>query len=787
MRGRVPYDSETPHGLAPRFPGFDALHEVESWDAVTAGVVLERLGPRPPLRFFSPTEEAIARPLLDLIVDQHEEPRVPVFEMIDQRLAEMTTDGWHYEDLPPDDQAWSASLTALDEDAQERHGCGFAGCSRDAAAALLQAVLDLGSRQWHGMAANRVWSLWSRYACTAFYSHPWAWNELGWPGPAYPRGYKDLGIDRREPFEVADSRPSAVPVAEEHMRSGPRPPRSDTPLPAAPASFVKDGSADAVRSRNESAWLLPAGHRRVNEDLRHSMRRFDDNDVVDAVIVGCGAGGATMAQRLSRAGWRVVALDAGPFWDPDRDWVSDEAGSHHLYWTEPRVIGGTDPVPLGSNNSGRGVGGSMVHFAGYTPRFHPSDFMTQTVDGVGQDWPISYEDLRPYYQLIEGELPVSGEDWPWGDPHSYPHSPHPMSGNGVLFRKGCDALGIETRVGPVAITNGRFGHRQHCIYRGFCLQGCKVGAKASPLITHVPDALAHGAEIRPDSMVTRVEFDERTGEATGVHYVHHGVERFQRAAHVIVAGYSIETPRLLLNSTSRRFPDGLCNDHDLVGRYLMVQGAPQTGGRFPNEVRMYKAPPPEISTEAFYETDPTSGAKRGFSIQDVSPLPITWSEHFAGQQIWGHELRELMSDYVHWACLGALCEFLPQADNRVTLADQKDRRGMPVAKFDYSQCDNDRKLMDRAQQTMEEILLAAGAEHVTTFRRFAHLVGGARMGRDETEGVVDADCRSFAVPNLLITDGSVLPTQGSANPALTIMSVAARAADRLITNRRTTG
>lgn len=218
----------------------------------------------------------------------------------------------------------------------------------------------------------------------------------------------------------------------------------------------------------------------------------------------------------------------------------------------------------------------------------------------------------------------------------------------------------------------------------------------------------------------------------------------------------------------------------MVGRYLMVQGAPQTGGRFADEVRMYKSPPPEVSTEQFYETDPTKPFKRGFSIQTVSPLPITWSEHFAGQGIWGRELREHMRDYVHWASLGALCEFLPLADNRVTLAEQTDRHGMPVAKFSYSQCDNDRALMKEAQGVMERILLAAGAEHVTSFHRYAHLVGGARMGADARSGVVDADCRSFAVSNLLITDGSVLPTQGSANPALTIMSVAARAADRLI-------
>jgi choline dehydrogenase-like flavoprotein len=438
---------------------------------------------------------------------------------------------------------------------------------------------------------------------------------------------------------------------------------------------------------------------------------------------------------------------------------------------------------LGSNNSGRGVGGSMVHFAGYTPRFHPSDFHTYTLDGVGADWPIAYADLRGYYEQMEEELPVAGQDWPWGDPHSYPQSPHPIGGNGLLFVRGCQQLGIDVRVGPVAISNGRFGNRPHCIYRGFCLQGCKVNAKASSLITHVPDALAHGAEVRADSMVSRIEVDS-SGLATGVRYFRGGVEHVQRARMVAVAGYSIETPRLLLNSTSSRFPDGLCNDFDQVGRYLMVQGAPQTAGRYPQEVRAYKAPPPEVSTEAFYETDPSKAYRRGYSIQCVSPLPITFAEHVTAQGHWGPALREYMRDYIYWANLGALCEFLPRPENRVTLADEKDRHGLPVANFSYSRGENDKALMAAAQQTMEEIHRAAGAQEVITINRYAHLVGGARMARDERSGVVDREQRTFAVPNLFITDGSVLPTQGSANPALTIMALAARVADLLTTGAR---
>lgn len=195
---------------------------------------------------------------------------------------------------------------------------------------------------------------------------------------------------------------------------------------------------------------------------------------------------------------------------------------------------------------------------------------------------------------------------------------------------------------------------------------------------------------------------------------------------------------------------------------------------------MYKAPPPEVSSEDFYETDPTKDYKRGFSIQNVSPLPITYAEHVTAQGHWGEVLREYMRDYVHWASLGALCEFLPRYENSITLSERTDRHGLAVARFSYTQCDNDKALMAAAQEKMETILRAAGAEEVITIQRYAHLVGGARMAADEEKGVVNSDLRTFAVPNLYITDGSVMPTQGAANPALTIMALAARAADRLV-------
>ncbi|MGB3522850.1 MAG: GMC family oxidoreductase [Mycobacterium sp.] len=532
---------------------------------------------------------------------------------------------------------------------------------------------------------------------------------------------------------------------------------------------------------NDSRFLLDVQSRELPGEK--TMRRYGADDEVDLVVVGAGAGGSVLAQRLARAGWRAVIIEAGPFWHPDSDWVSDEAGSHPLYWTQKRIIGGDDPIELGKNNSGRGVGGSMVHYAGYCPRFHPSDLRTFSLDGVGADWPIDYEDIRRHYEVLEAELPVAGQNWPWGYPHRYPSSPHPISAAASRLWEGARNLGIEMRVGPVGIVNGTFGNRPHCIYRGYCLQGCKVNAKASPYVTHLPDALAHGVEIRADCMASRIELDD-SGAASGVvYYDNTGGEHLQRAKVVAVAGYSIETPRLLLNSTSARFPHGLGNNSDQVGRYVMVQGAAQTAGRWSEELRMYKAPPPQVTSEQFYETDSARGFARGFSIQTVSPLPIGWSEHVLADGHWGRAMREYMRDYNHWSTIGVLNELLPLPDNRITLADEVDGYGIPVARMDYTRCENDKANMAYSTRVITEILHAAGAQDVLTIQRYAHLIGGARMGTAPENSVVDADHRVWGVPNLFISDGSVCPTQGSANPALTIMALASRLAERVAGKR----
>ena len=206
----MPFRPRKDHGITPqgegRFPGFDVLDQVDRWDDVTAGVVLSRLMLPNMLSFFTPQEVGIAEPMLDLLLGQDGEPHIPVLSMIDERLSTGETDGWHFDDLPEDGQAWRDTLAHLDADAHERHGIGFAGLGTVDQERLLDDVQKLATSggSWHSVTAKHVWSLWTRYANAAFYSHPWAWNEIGFSGPAYPRGYLNPGINAREKWEVAD-------------------------------------------------------------------------------------------------------------------------------------------------------------------------------------------------------------------------------------------------------------------------------------------------------------------------------------------------------------------------------------------------------------------------------------------------------------------------------------------------------------------------------------------------------------------------------------------------------
>jgi choline dehydrogenase-like flavoprotein len=282
-------------------------------------------------------------------------------------------------------------------------------------------------------------------------------------------------------------------------------------------------------------------------------------------------------------------------------------------------------------------------------------------------------------------------------------------------------------------------------------------------------------------MVSRIHVggDRRV---TGVTYFDpEGRERFQKAKAVVVAGYSIETPRLLLNSACPGFESGLANSSDCVGRYLMAQAGNVVLGRFDELVRMYKAPPAHALSEEFYETDPKRGFERGFAIQTVGPLPMSFARQMmTAKGAWGWGMRSVMMDYNHWASFGFLGEILPHAENRVQLAQEKDHLGIPIAKATFTLHDNDQKLIEYGKNKTMEVMWAAGATEVVQEARYAHLVGAARMGSDPETSVVDQFGRTHDIANLFICDGSIMPTQGSANPGLTIMALAARTADYLI-------
>jgi choline dehydrogenase-like flavoprotein len=533
-------------------------------------------------------------------------------------------------------------------------------------------------------------------------------------------------------------------------------------------------------------------HLSSNWILDTEMREYAPGEEVDFCIVGTGAGGGVLAQRLASFGFSVVALEAGEWHDTEHDMVSDEAGSGRLYWNDLRITGGTDPLELGSNNSGKGVGGSTIHYAAFCPRLHPSDFRVRTLDGVAVDWPISYDDLEPYYERMEDEYPVTGPaHFPWGRPHGYRYGPLQAGTAGQQLIEGCTKLGIRVVAGgPVGIPAGRVGKRPHCIMRGFCLLGCKVGAKHSIMVSHIPDAVARGAEIRTSSMAYEVPLDIR-GHATGVRYYRtladgRVIDEEQRARAVIVAGYAIETPRLLLNSTSSAFPHGLANSSGLVGKNLMAQAGPVVWGRFEKMIRQYKAPPACALTEEFYETDPRNDFVRGYALQTVAPLPIAMAHLIADESgYFGEELLAAMQDYNHYAAIGVLGEILPDERNHVSIhPTATDQFGIPVAYVHFNLFENDRRMMHAGIRRAEEVLTAAGATETHWVKRFAHLVGSCRMGASPEGSVVDQWCRSWDVPNLFVCDGSVLPTQGSANPALTISALAARTADWIRGNAR---
>jgi choline dehydrogenase-like flavoprotein len=523
--------------------------------------------------------------------------------------------------------------------------------------------------------------------------------------------------------------------------------------------------------------------------LGHRSKQLDKRkyaDGADVCIVGAGAAGGVLAYELAQAGLDVVVIEAGPFWNPQTDFASDELATRRLAWQATRLVDGANPLRLGHNNSGRGVGGGTVHFTGVFLRFHESDFKTKTVDGVGEDWPISYGDLAPYYDKIERDIAVSGpKHFPWGPfngPYPYPVR-EPISANAQLFREACETLGIDSVVAPLAILSAPFDGRPPCINRGFCNQGCLPNAKYSGLIQHIPKAIEAGAEILSDCMVTQVLTDGN--RVTGVLFDHDGLTYEQKARVVILAGFVVETPRLLLHSATPHFPDGLANSSGWVGKAVMPHSSHDVYGMLPDEVRLYKGTPVLALTQHFYETDRERGFARGYTLNAHGVRPVSIASALATQRadgtlLWGQGLREAMLDYNQYARVTLVGEVLPHPDNRVTLANEKDEYGIPLAKVTFSYQENDLRLIDHAILQMKRIIEAMGGTPAHVIDDTAHLMGGCRMGNDPQTSVVNQYGQTHDIPNLFIAGASTFVTSGGGNPTNTVMALAARTADHLI-------
>ena len=530
-----------------------------------------------------------------------------------------------------------------------------------------------------------------------------------------------------------------------------------------------------------------------------------DDKRQDVVIVGAGASGAAFAWSLAKDGFSVLCLEQGGWTDPSKypsnqqDW---EIHRQTDFNPDPNFRNLPEDYPVNDEDSPiaplmyNAVGGSTIHWSAHFPRFHPSDFKTRTLDGVGDDWPMTYAELEPYFDTNDRIMGVAGTT---GDTAYPPKSerqtpPIPLGVLGQTMAGGFDKLGWHWWPSDSAILTAPYDGRAACNNCGPCDIGCSRRAKASTDITYWPKALAMGAQLKTHCRVREVTVN-KDGLADGViYYDPHGQVQEQKAKTVVLACNGIGTPRLLLNSTSPAFPNGLANSSGLVGKNLMFHPYAMVTGVFDEILDGYKGPMgASIISQEHYETDLSRGFVRGYAFQVVrSPGPVAVARGgIGGRRLeWGEghhsALAERLGRTITIAVIG---EDLPELHNAVTLDDEMtDSNGIPAPKVSYTLSDNSQKMMDHGIGTATEVLEAAGAHTVTAnpLLRPAgwHLLGTARMGDDPAASVVERSGRAHDVKNLFIIDGSVFVTAGAVNPTSTIQAVALLMADEFKQNAR---
>ena len=535
--------------------------------------------------------------------------------------------------------------------------------------------------------------------------------------------------------------------------------------------------------------------------------QFKTTDAVDFVLVGAGAAGGVLAKELATNGFDVVVIEQGPYLKSDR-FAHDEYLNFHQsrltndWRVQPNTFRKTDKDAAKTKPTvwyGRMVGGGSVHFTANYWRFHEIDFVERSrkgaIPGTGfDDWPITYADLEPYYTKLEYEIGVSGEAGasPFDPPRSkpYPLPPLPIKSSGVLLERGAKKLGWHAFPAPLAIISRDYRGRSACMHCGFCEGfGCEYDAKSSTLATMIPAAEQTGrCEIRPESYVREIEVNPR-GRVSGVVYFDaQGREQRQAAKAVVVCANGAETPRLLLMSKSKLFPNGLANSSGLVGKYLMFAGGSLAGATFEHPLNEYKSVHVSRVIHDFYEIDPTHGFFGGGGLDgrfDLYPAGYATNGLPPDGPQWGSAFKKALRDFPRTMYMLSHTTTLPLETNNITLDPEvKDRWGLPVLQVTYKDHPDDLRTMTFFQDRAIELLDAAGAVKMWRFpveeSEFSvHLLGTCRMGKDPKRSVVNADHRAHDVPNLFLCDGSSFVTSGRNQPTCTIQALAFRAADRI--------
>ena len=510
----------------------------------------------------------------------------------------------------------------------------------------------------------------------------------------------------------------------------------------------------------------------------------------DVVIVGAGAAGNLFAAKLSEAGKSVVVLEAGPAWKTD-DLVSSLIWSRRLRWGGPAVEStGDHPFGVGFN-SGWGFGGAALHHYGTWPRLMPADFTMQSDHGKGLDWPIGYDDLRPFYDRIQEEVGVSGdakaEVWrPQGA--DYPLPPLEQFAQSRLIAKGFAALGMKTAPSPMAILSRDYKGRSACIYDGWCDAGCPIGALANPLVTYHPVALKHGTRFIAHAYATRLIQGKTASKVAGVEYIDaQGELQRQLGDVVILAASTVFNPTLLLNSRGPGWERGAANRSGLVGHYFMTHSIAALYGFFDQqETENYLGVTGAQQTnQDHYGKSSLGGAAFGSLQWQIAPtmkpndlLGVAMSR----ADLFGKPLQDFMNRAVHHlAVMFGFGEGLPVHDNRVELTGRKGPGGTSLPRVVHRFAPASVGVWEQAAKLGLKVMAAAGAaDSWSGPMASAHMMGGTIMGIDGETSVADGFGRSHDIGNLVIAGPGLFPTAGAMNPNFTNHALSLRSVDHLI-------